>query len=132
VPASRRPGCLRLLFRAALVLVALALGAIAWDVWQLRALQPPDDRTFEGFLRAGRRGNPVIDKEGGRLYLIAPYARTVVPRWEPPVYEFDRSGRLVNWMSSGDSTKGMLLDAPVRWRGAAASVDEARAWIRKN
>jgi hypothetical protein len=132
VTATRRPGCLRLLVRAALLPVALGLGILAWDIWALRALQPPDERTFEGFLRAGRQGNPVIDKEGKRLYLIAPYPRTIVTRWEPPVYEFDRSGRLVNWMPSGDSKKGMLLEAPVRWRGAAASVDEARAWLRKN
>jgi len=132
VTVSRRPGCLRLLFRAFLVVVALSVGMLSWDVWQLRALKPPDDRTFEGFLRAGRQGNPVIDKDGNRLYLIAPYARTIVPRWEPPVYEFDRSGRLVNWMPSGDSKKGMLLEVPVRWRGAAASVEEARAWLRRN
>jgi len=35
-------------------------------------------------------------------------------------------------MSSGDSKQGMLLDAPVRWRGAAATVEEARAWLRRN
>jgi hypothetical protein len=105
---------------------------LAWDVWQLRGLRPPDDRSFEGFLRAGRQGSLFIDREGDRLYWTAPYARTVVPRSEAPTYEFDRSGRLMNWVPNGDSDKGMLLDAPVHRRGAPATIDEARAWIRRN
>jgi hypothetical protein len=121
-----RSGCLRGAFRAFLVLAALALGGLAWDVAQLRTLRPPDDRTFEGFVRSGRTGSLLI--EGDRLFWVAPPARTIVPYPEPPVYEFDRSGRLVNWTpQSGE--RGMLVDAPVRRRGSAATLEEARAWL---
>jgi hypothetical protein len=127
-PAPRRPGCLKLVVRGILLLVALGLGALAWDVWQLRGLQPPDDRSFEGFVRAGRQGSLRIDREGGRLYWTAPPARTVVRFSEPPVYEFDRSGQLVNWTPGPE--KGMIQDVPVRVRGAAATTDDARTWMR--
>ena len=127
-PAPRRTGCLRLLFRGFLILVALGLGALAWDVWQLRGLQPPDDRTFEGFVRAGRPGFLRIDREGDRLYWIVPPAKTIVRFSEPPVYEFNRAGRLVNWTPGPE--KGMILDTPIRSRGASATVEEARSWLR--
>ena len=126
-PAPRRPGCLRRLFRGLLVLLALGLGALAWDVWQLRGLRPPDDRSFEGFVRAGRQGTFRVDREGGRVYWIAPPARTVVRFSEPPAYEFDRTGILVNWTPGPE--KGMILDTPVRVRGTPATLDEARTWL---
>jgi hypothetical protein len=123
---------LRLLFRACLVAVVLVVGAIAWDVWQLRSLRPPDDRSFEGFVRAGRQGVLVLDKEGERLYWVAPLVRTIVPRSQPPAYEFDRSGRLLNWAPGGVSNTGMLLETPVQPRGVPATTQEARAWLRRN
>lgn len=128
-PAPRRAGCLRLLFRGALVLVALFLGGLAWDVRQLRALRPPQDSSFDGFVRDGRKGTLTIDSSGERLYWVAPWAKTIARSSEPPVYEFDRRGALVNW-TPGDE-KGMILDAPIRRRGTPATVDEARAWLRR-
>lgn len=127
VPA-RRPGCGRLLVRGLLILLALALGVLAWDVWQLRALQPPENRTFQGFVMDGRPGSLRIDRDRGRLYWIAPRARTVVRFPEPPAYEFDRSGRLVNWTPG--TPKGMLHDDPVHVRGDAVTVAEAAGWIQ--
>lgn len=118
---------MKILFRAFLVLVALVLGALAWDVWQLRRLQPPDDRTFEGFVRAGRQGSLLIDAPGRRLYWMTS-TRTIVPYSEPATYEFDRSGALVNW--SPGTSEGMLLNVPVRRNGKPATFDEARAWLR--
>ena len=129
-PAPRRSGCLKLLARGLLLLVALILGVLGWDVVQLRRLRPPDDRTFEGFLRNDRQGSLLIDHSGDRLYWIAPAARTVVRVAEPPVYEFDRSGRLVNWTPGTGDQKGMISDTPVQRRGAPATVEEARAWLR--
>ncbi len=126
-PAARRPGCLRRLFRGFLILLALGLGVLAWDVWQLRGLRPPDERTFEGFVRAGRQGTLHLDREGGRLYWIAPPARTVVRFSDPPTYVFDRSGRLIEWTPGPE--KGMLQSTPVRARGTPATVEEARAWL---
>jgi hypothetical protein len=116
-----------------LLLVALLLGLLAWDVWELRALRPPppEDASFEGFLKAGRRPTSLtLDVAGERLYWTALSARTVAPYSNTPVYEFDRSGRLLNWVPSGDFGKGMMADVPVRKRGSAATVEEARAWLR--
>ena len=127
VPA-RRPGCLRLLVRGFLLLAALALGVVAWDVWQLRGLRPPDDRSFEGFVRAGRQGTFTLDRDGGRLYWTVAPAKTVVRYSEPPMYEFDRSGQLVNWTPGPE--KGMILDVPIRIRGTTATLEEARTWMR--
>jgi hypothetical protein len=115
------------LFRAFLVLVALAIGALAWDVWQLRALRPPEDRSFEGFVRAGRQGSLLIDAPHRRLYWVTSM-KTILPYSEPAVYEFDRSGALVNW--SPGTSEGMILDAPVRRSGAPATLGEARAWLK--
>ncbi len=103
---------------------------LAWDVGQLRGLRPPDDRSFEGFVRAGRAGTFRIDRDGGRVYWIAPPARTVVRFSEPPAYEFDRTGRLLNWTPGPE--KGMILDTPVHVHGTSATLDEARAWLRSN
>ena len=128
-PAPRRGGCLRLLFRGALILVALFLGGLGWDVWQLRSLRPPQDSSFEGFLSDGRKGALMIDAAADRLYWVAPPARTIVRSSEPPVYEFNRAGALVNWTPGNE--KGMILDAPIRRRGTPATVDEARAWLRR-
>ena len=108
-------------------MVALALGALAWDVWQLRRLQPPEDRTFEGFVRAGRPGSILIDAPHRRLYWVTAM-RTIVPYAEPAVYEFDRSGALLNW--SPGTSEGMILDEPVRRSGKSATLEEARAWLR--
>lgn len=126
----RRPGFLRLLFRAGLLLVALALGGLAWDVWQLRGLQPPEDRTFEGFLRSGRQGSFLIDTPGDRLYWVAPPTKTLVRSPEPPVYAFNRAGLLVDWTPGTADQKGMMSDTPVRRRGAPAGLADARAWFR--
>jgi hypothetical protein len=117
------------LFRIFLLLIAVAFGALAWDIWQLRALRPPDDRTFDGFVRAGRQGTLQIDDAANRLYWTAPPRRTVVP-YADHVYEFDRQGLLVNWTPGAEEQKGMLLDRPVRRNGKPASVDEARSWLR--
>jgi len=116
-------------FQVLLVLAAVALGALAWDVVQLRRLRPPDDRTFEGFVRDGRRGSLLIDRGADRLYWTAPPHRTIA-RYSDHVYEFDRSGQLVNWTPGADELKGMILDRPVRRSGQPATVDEARAWMR--
>ncbi len=128
---AARPGagCLRRLFQGFLLLVMLVLGTLAWDVWQLRALRPPDDRTFEGFVREGRRGTFRIEAE--RLYWTAPPAKTLIPYPDPPVYEFDRSGALVNWTPGTQGHMGMILEVPVRPRGKAAGLDEARAWLKR-
>ncbi len=128
-PRPRRAGCLRILFRAFLLVVALALGALAWDVWQLRALRPPEDRSFEGFVRSGRKGTFLIDEAAGRLYWVAPPTPTVVPCHEPPVYEFDRSGALVDWTPGTADRKGMILERPVTRSGSPATLVEARRWL---
>jgi hypothetical protein len=127
-PAPRGSRVLRFLVRGFLVLASLLLGALAWDVWQLRAMKPPRDRTFEGFVGEGRQGSLLIDAAGDRLYWIAPRPGMFVRNPEPPVYEFDRSGQLVNWTPGTE--KGMLLDVPVRRRGREAGVEQARAWLR--
>jgi hypothetical protein len=132
VAVSPRPGCLNLLFRAFLVLVALVLGVLAWDTWQLRTLRPPADATFDGFLNAGR--SPLrlhLDTAADRLYWVAPPVKTVAPYSEWPLYEFDRSGRLVNWTPDFGNFKGMMQDTKMDLRGMPASMDEARAWLRK-
>jgi hypothetical protein len=126
--APRRSGLLRLFIRGGLFLAALLLGALAWDVWQLRAMKPPPDRSFEGFVREGRQGSLLIDTAGERLYWIAPRPGMIVRNPAPPVYEFDRSGQLLNWTPGTE--KGMILDVPVRRRGAPAGMDQARAWLR--
>jgi hypothetical protein len=119
----------KFLLRALLVLVAVALSVLAWDVWQLRRLRPPEDPTFEGFLRDGRVGSLLLDSSGQRLYWMTS-ARTVVQYSEPVVYEFGRSGALLNWTPGTGDFKGMILDAPVQRRGTPATVNEARAWLR--
>ncbi|MBI3857404.1 MAG: hypothetical protein HY293_17085 [Planctomycetes bacterium] len=129
-PAPRRPGCLRILVRGALILFAAGLGVLAWDVWQLQALRPPADCTFEGFLRSGREGSILIDAAGDRLYWTARPAKTLI-RYTDHVYEFNRAGLLVNWTPGTGDGKGMLADAPVRKRGAPATLEQARAWMRK-
>src|SRR5689334_2943469 len=97
------------------VLLALGLGAVAWDVAQLRGLRPPADRSFEGFARAGRTSTSFhIDDAGGRLYWVSPAPRTIVPHAEAPVYAFDRRGALVDWTPGGEP--GMISGAPLRWR----------------
>ena len=118
----------RLLLVLLVVLLILG-GGLTWDVLQLRALRPPEDRTFEGFLRAGRNGSLQLDPAGGRLYWIAPPRRTFV-KYSDHVYEFDRSGRLVNWTPGAEEQKGMILDQPVRRSGKPATMDDARAWMR--
>jgi hypothetical protein len=122
-----KTGCVGKVFRGVLLLVALVLGALAWDVWQIRALRPPEDRTFEGFVRSGRQGVLMID--GDRLYSIAPHPKTVLPYPDPPVYEFNRSGELVNWTPGTREQKGMISETPVRPNGALASLEQVRAWL---
>ena len=122
-----KTGCLGKVFRAFLAIVALVAGALAWDVWQIRGLRPPEDRTFEGFVRSGRTGVLMID--GDRLYSIAPHPKTVIPYSDPPVYEFNRSGELVNWTPGTKGQKGMMSETPVRPNGALASLEQARAWL---
>ncbi len=133
MPASRRPGCLRLLFLAILALVAIALGILAWDVWQLRALAPPAEATFEGFLEAGRRPEGLcIDAAGERLYWEAPRARTFTRNSKFPLYEFDRRGRLINWTPDCGNSNGMIQDTAMKVRGTPTGLQEARAWLRRN
>jgi hypothetical protein len=124
----RRAGPLRILVRLFLGLAAAALGVLAWDVWQLRTLRPPLDNTFEGFVRAGRNGGLKLDAAGRRIYWVAPAPRTVVKYTEPPVYEFAPSGELLNW--DPGNGEGMMNRTAVRPRGAPATLDEARAWMR--
>jgi hypothetical protein len=113
-----------------LVLVLGVLGVLAWDVGQLRALRPPDDPTFEGFVRDGRQGTLLLDGAGDRLYWTAPPRKTIVS-YSDHVYEFDGSGHLVNWTPGTDELKGMMLDRPVRKSGKPVTVEAARAWIRR-
>lgn len=115
---------------ALVVVVGLVAGALLWDVCQLRALRPPEDRSFEGFVRDGREGSLLVDRTRDRLYWTAPPRRTLV-KYADHVYEFDRSGRLVNWTPGDNALKGMILDRPVVRGGTSATVDEARAWIRR-
>jgi hypothetical protein len=112
-----------------LILVLAAAGALTWDVLQLRSLRPPEDRTFDGFVRAGREGSLLLDAPGGRLYWTAPPRRTFVT-YSDHVYEFERSGRLVNWTPGAEEQKGMILDQPVRKGGKPATIEDARAWMR--
>jgi hypothetical protein len=120
----------RILVRALLVVALAVFGVLAWDVWQLKGLRPPADPTFEGFVRAGRRGSLRIDAAGQRLYWVAGPPRTVVPYPEPVVYEFGQTGALLNWTPGTGDFKGMILDAPVRPKGAPATEEEARGWLR--
>lgn len=124
---------LKALLKGILVLVVLGLGVVAWDVWQLRGLRPPPDRTFEGFIRAGRtfqglRMDPVV----GRLYWIYGPAPTLIKYPRPVVYAFDRKGGLVDWTPGGDDFKGMISGAPVVQAGSEATLEQARAWLRAN
>jgi subtilisin family serine protease len=89
-----------------------------------------NDPTFDGFLRAGRRGSLMIDAAGGRLYWVAGRPKTLMPYPEPVVYEFGPTGTLLNWTPGTGDFKGMMLEQPVRRKGAAATVEEARAWLR--
>lgn len=118
------------LFVALLVVILATLGALGWDVLQLRALRPPEDRTFDGFVREGRQGALLLDGPGDRLYWTAPPRRTFV-KYSDHVYEFDRSGRLINWTPGPDGQMGMILDRPVRRNGTPATREEARAWFRR-
>jgi hypothetical protein len=120
----------KIVARTFLVLALAAFAALAWDVWQLKALRPPADPTFDGFLRAGRKGSLLIDAAGGRLYWVAGPPKTLMPYPEPVVYEFGPAGTLLNWTPGTGDFKGMMLDAPVRRKGTAATVEEARAWLR--
>ena len=119
---------MRRFLKAVLVLIVAVLGALAWDVWQLRSLRPPPDRSFEGFVRAGRASTSLLIDEG-RLYWIAPRPRTIVPHAEPPVYAFDRRGALVDWTPGGEP--GMLSGAPLRPKGRKATLDQARQVLTK-
>ena len=121
---------MRIFVRTLLVVMLAAFGVLAWDVWQLKGLRPPADPTFEGFLRAGRRGSMLIDPAGERLYWVAGPPGTVLPYPEPVVYEFGRTGALLTWTPGTGDFKGMILDAPVRRKGTPATAEEARAWIR--
>lgn len=121
------------LLKIVLALIVLGLGLLAWDVWQLRGLRPPADRTFEGFLRAGRtpkslRMDPVV----GRLYWLHGAAPTLVPYSQPVVYAFDRRGDLVDWTPGTGDFKGMISGAPVVRAGPELTLEEARAWLRSN
>ena len=116
--------------RAIFVLVVLALAALGWDVWQVRALQPPSDRSFEGFVIAGRQGSFLIDAPGERLYWVAPPPKTLMSYPEPPVYEFNRSGELMNWTPGTEDHRGMLGSVPVLRQGVPAGLNEVRAWLR--
>lgn len=127
-PPPRRSGFLRFLIRAFLVLAAAAMGVLAWDVWQLRLLRPPVDDRFEGFVSAGRTGSLSLDAPGGRLYWSAPPVRTVMRYSGHPIFEFERTGRLVNWTPGGD-VKGMKVDVPVVARGTPVTLEGARAWM---
>lgn len=113
-----------------LLLIVAATGILTWDVLQLRALRPPNDRTFEGFVRANREGTLLLDAASDRLYWTAPPRKTVV-KYSDHVYEFDRSGELTNWTPGADEQKGMILDQPVRKKGTPATVEQARAWMRR-
>ncbi len=117
-------------FRSFLVLVALLLGVLAWDVWQIRGLRPPDDSTFEGFIRSGRTGSLLLDEDGKRIYLVSPPAKTIVRSAEPPVYEFDGRGMLLNWTPGTQNQKGMMIDVPICPQGRPSNVENARTWIR--
>jgi len=116
--------------RGFLVVALAVFVALAWDVWKLKGLRPPADPTFEGFVKEGRRGSLLIDSAGKRLYWVAGPPGTVMPYPEPVVYEFVQTGALLNWTPGTGDFKGMLLDVPVRRRGAPATLDEARAWLR--
>lgn len=113
------------------VLIVAFLGVTTWDAWKLRQLRPPEDQSFEGFLRAGRKSHFfLINGEKERLYWVT-WQNTIVPYSEPVVYEFDRSGKLLNWTPGTDNFEGMMVRQPVRKGGAMATIDEARAWIRR-
>jgi hypothetical protein len=119
------------LLKVLLALIVLALGVVGWDVWKLRGLRPPPDRTFEGFLRAGRapqrlRMDPVV----GRLYWIHGPAPTLVPYSRPVVYAFNPKGELVDWTPGTDDFKGMISGAPVVQAGPDVTLEQARAWLR--
>jgi hypothetical protein len=112
----------RRLLKLALLLIVLGLGAVAWDVDQLRGLRPPPDATFESFSRAGSYR---IDES--RIYWIAPPPRTILPHAAPPVYAFDRRGALVDWTPGAEP--GMRSGSPLRPRGREATREQARAWL---
>ena len=124
-----RMAAMRKCVKALFVLLALGLGVLAWDVYQLRSLRPPPDRTFDGLTRAGRAATSFrIDDAGGRLYWIAPSPKRVLVRdVEPALYVFDRQGALLDWTPGGEP--GMMSGSPLRSRGRQATRDEARAWL---
>lgn len=119
---------MRRVLKFVLLLIALGLGVVAWDVYRIRALRPPDDRSFEGFRRAGREATVFfIDDSRGLLKWIAPPARTLVPASAPPVYVFDRRGSLVDW-SPGEE-KGVVSGEGIHRGGRRVTVEEAWAWL---
>lgn len=128
---SGRMAGMRKVVKLLFVLLALGLGVLAWDVYQLRALQPPADRTFEGFARAGKAATLLrIDDAGGRLYwLTLPPKRVLVRDTAPPVYAFDREGALVDWTPGGEP--GMISGSPLYSRGRDATLETARAWLKQ-
>jgi hypothetical protein len=127
-PASPRPGPFRILIRIFLLLAAVAMGILAWDVWQLRLLRPPVDDRFEAFVAAGRTGSLSLDAPNERLYWSAPPVRTVMRYSGQPLFVFDRAGNLVNW-TPGGNVKGMKIDVPLSVRGIPVTLEDARAWM---
>jgi hypothetical protein len=114
----------------AVVLVVAFLGVMAWDAWKLRELRPPEDQSFEGFMRSGRKSHYfLIDREKNRLYWVT-WQNTIAPYSEPVVYEFECSGRLLNWTPGTSNFEGMMVQRPVLKSGVMATIDEARAWLR--
>jgi len=121
------------ILKVVLALVVLGLGVLAWDVWQLRTLRPPAERTFEGFLRAGRAPRGLrIDPVVARLYWIHGPAPTLVRYSRPVVYAFNPKGDLVDWTPGTDDFKGMISGAPVVQAGPDVTLEQARAWLRAN
>ena len=121
------------ILKGVLTLVVLGLGVLAWDVWQLRSLRPPAERTFEGFLRAGRTFQGLrIDPTVARLYWIHGPAPTLFPYSQPVVYAFNPKGNLVDWTPGTENFKGMISGAPVVQAGPGVTLEQARAWLRAN
>jgi hypothetical protein len=119
----------RWLLRLVLLAIAAGLGGLAWDVAQLRALKPPSDPTFEGFLRDGRVPASLrLEEINQTLSWTGRPPRTLLPHPEPPVYLFGRSGRLLDWTPGAEP--GMFSGAPLRARGQTVDLDRARAWLR--
>jgi hypothetical protein len=126
MPDGRRSWIARTLLLAVVALLA----GLAWDVHQLRSLRPPDDRSLDGFLAAGRRPSALhLDDVTERLAWTAPFPPTILPHADPPVYLFDRAGCLVDWTPGGEP--GMFSGAPIPRRGREATLEQARAWLKR-